>query len=292
MTEHWARTVGEAIVADLYMNQGLGADPQYAAPEYRRRLVVQISSLLDEHANERIAELEKGISNGYQSAARFRDQLNKTENALKAWCALGALVYRPEHFTGISGDRGAVLIANAWRATKEAGFDASAGEHLIEQLRQEAQRAEKGEAERDEAQAFYEGQADRAVELAEALHKTTSERDALKSEYDSSRRASFCQWCGLAIDIDPDNPVDTIQAMRDHSMVCPKDVRVGQLAAMREALEGLKIRIASKGQGDEPVWHDGNGWVPDWREEVAAMNKALATDAGKPVEDQKSQRPG
>jgi hypothetical protein len=56
--EHWEKTTAEAIVADLYMNQGLGGEPQFAAPEYRRRLVVQIAGLLEERANERVKELE------------------------------------------------------------------------------------------------------------------------------------------------------------------------------------------------------------------------------------------
>lgn len=38
----------EAIVADLYMHHGLGSEPQFQAEEYRRRLVVNFASILNE----------------------------------------------------------------------------------------------------------------------------------------------------------------------------------------------------------------------------------------------------
>ncbi len=107
----------------------------------RVRLLSRITS-----RSPRLSEIQAEISAMNQeeeAAGIWRDEkIAALTAALQAWCALGKLVYPPEVFTGISGDTGAVAVAAAWKATKDAGFDASAGEHLIAELEKMIKRIE------------------------------------------------------------------------------------------------------------------------------------------------------
>jgi hypothetical protein len=66
------RAAAEAIVADLYLHHGLGGDPQFAAEAYRRRLIVNITCILD----ERMAWPE--AAPGCAECARLRAELART----------------------------------------------------------------------------------------------------------------------------------------------------------------------------------------------------------------------
>lgn len=70
------KAAAEAIVADLYMHHGIGADPQFKAEAYRRRLVVSFACILDAldgDSCERIAELEKAE----RELALYRDYVSQ-----------------------------------------------------------------------------------------------------------------------------------------------------------------------------------------------------------------------
>jgi hypothetical protein len=114
--EHWEKTTAEAIVADLYMNQGLGGEPQFAAPAYRRRLVVQIAGLLGERVNPEIAAWQQRLED-LRTASPFVDGIDlMRERAVKAehWIEKARAFIRqgktglshPDEYRALLGPRG------------------------------------------------------------------------------------------------------------------------------------------------------------------------------------------
>jgi len=69
MSKVWEIEVAEALVADLYMNQGLGGQEQFRAEAYRRRLVSQMAGILGECKDARVAEMEGALEGAWPSEA-------------------------------------------------------------------------------------------------------------------------------------------------------------------------------------------------------------------------------
>ena len=75
--------------------------------------------------------------------------------------------------------------------------------------------------------------------------KTFKELMEELEELKKEKGVAFCLYCGLSIEVNPEEPEAAYQTLKDHDQACPKNPLLEKIRELKETL-----------QGHEQRWHE------------------------------------